>query len=91
MNNEGRIEKIFRFLEVFYEVISIFCGSKYPTGNLYFHYVSMVELTSKNKTESQDKFMEEMACKIYEKFEKYWFDYNLILAVAAVLDPHYKM
>ncbi|KAL4568366.1 hypothetical protein LXL04_023976 [Taraxacum kok-saghyz] len=46
-NNDewSKLERIFRFLEVIYEVTCIFSGSKYSTANLYFPSVSMVERT----------------------------------------------
>ncbi|KAL4563192.1 hypothetical protein LXL04_027228 [Taraxacum kok-saghyz] len=47
--------------------------------------------TLREEMESSDKFMKSMACKMYEKFSKYWFEYSPILAKAAVLDPRYKM
>ncbi|CAH1445030.1 unnamed protein product [Lactuca virosa] len=87
----GKLEKIFRFLEVFYEVTCIFSGNKYSTSNLYFPFVSMVEKILKEEMVSSDKFMKEMASKMYEKFSKYWSEYSVILAMAAVLDPCYKI
>ena len=51
----------------------------------------MVEGTLKEEMKSSDGFIRQMACHMNEKFSKYWSDYSLILALAAVLDPHYKM
>ncbi|KAM7496681.1 hypothetical protein LguiA_021095 [Lonicera macranthoides] len=70
----GKIEKIFRFLEVFFEATCIFSGNKYPTTNLYFPSISMVERTLKEEMKSSDGFMRQMACQMYEKFSKYWSD-----------------
>ncbi|KAL7585178.1 zinc finger BED domain-containing protein RICESLEEPER 2-like [Lactuca sativa] len=50
-----------------------------------------VERTLKEEIESSDTFMKIMACKMYEKFSKYWSEYSPILAMAAVLDQRYKM
>ena len=41
--------------------------------------------------ESTDGFMKKMACKMYEKFGKYWSDFSIIMAVAVVLDPRFKL
>uniref|UniRef100_A0A803MQ10 hAT-like transposase RNase-H fold domain-containing protein n=1 Tax=Chenopodium quinoa TaxID=63459 RepID=A0A803MQ10_CHEQI len=32
-----------------------------------------------------------MACKMYEKFGKYWSEFSAFMAVAVVLDPRYKL
>ncbi|KAF7802505.1 zinc finger BED domain-containing protein RICESLEEPER 2-like [Senna tora] len=35
--------------------------------------------------------IQDMATRMKEKFDKYWSDYNVILAIAAVLDPRMKL
>jgi hypothetical protein len=32
-----------------------------------------------------------MAARMSDKFDKYWGDMNMLMALAAVLDPIYKM
>ncbi|OMP11587.1 hypothetical protein COLO4_03751 [Corchorus olitorius] len=32
-----------------------------------------------------------MAVRMFTKFEKYWKDFSIILAIACVLDPRYKL
>ncbi|KAL3538420.1 hypothetical protein ACH5RR_001786 [Cinchona calisaya] len=44
----------------------------------------------KVEMKNQDSFLCEMATQIYGKFEKYWFEFSLILALAVVFDPRYK-
>ncbi|CAO2830202.1 unnamed protein product [Amaranthus hypochondriacus] len=87
----AKIEKNFKFLKVFYEATLAFSGTKYPTANLYFPNVLRVRLLLKSEMESTDGFMKKMACKMYEKFGKYWSDFSIIMAVAVVLDPRFKM
>ena len=86
-----KIEKINKFLEIFYDVTRIFSGNKYPTANLYFPSIFMVQLTLKEKMESSDNFMRRMATQMYAKFTKYWSEFSLILTIALVLDPCFKM
>lgn len=40
-----RAEEIRKFLEIFYNVTCIFPGTKYPTANLFFPQVFMVQQT----------------------------------------------
>uniref|UniRef100_A0A803MTI1 BED-type domain-containing protein n=1 Tax=Chenopodium quinoa TaxID=63459 RepID=A0A803MTI1_CHEQI len=87
----GRIEKICKFLKVFHDVTLAFSGTKYPTSNLYFHRVLQVRLLLQNEMKSSDLFMQKMACKMYEKFGKYWSEFSTFMAVAVVLDPRYKL
>ncbi|XP_021735189.1 zinc finger BED domain-containing protein RICESLEEPER 2-like [Chenopodium quinoa] len=87
----GRIEKICKFLKVFHDVTLAFSGTKYPTSNLYFHRVLQVRLLLQNEMKSSDLFMQKMACKMYEKFGKYWSEFSTFMVVAVVLDPRYKL
>ncbi|KAJ1703531.1 hypothetical protein LUZ63_003310 [Rhynchospora breviuscula] len=38
-----------------------------------------------------DGFTREMSLAMYEKFEKYWGEVNVLMAVASILDPRLKM
>ncbi|XP_071940029.1 zinc finger BED domain-containing protein RICESLEEPER 2-like [Coffea arabica] len=39
---------------------------------------------------SSDDFMRRIASQIFVKFNKYWSEFNLLLAIAVVFDPRYK-
>jgi len=85
-----KIEKIYGFLKVFYEVTCAFSGSKYPTSNLYFPNVARIRLMLKEELEDSDAFMRNMTSKMFTKFEKYWADFSTIMDIAGILDPRYK-
>ncbi|KAL4587067.1 hypothetical protein LXL04_011717 [Taraxacum kok-saghyz] len=40
---------------------------------------------------SPDEYMKKIACQMWNKFNKYWADFNLLLAIAVVFDPRYKL
>ncbi|XP_021727146.1 zinc finger BED domain-containing protein RICESLEEPER 2-like [Chenopodium quinoa] len=87
----GRVEKICKFLKVFHDVTLAFSGTKYPTSNLYFHRVLQDRLLLQNEMKSSNLFIQRMACKMYEKFGKYWSEFSTFMVVAVVLDPRYKL
>ncbi|KAH9768374.1 putative AC transposase [Citrus sinensis] len=87
----GKIEKIGKFLSMFYEITCSFSGSKYPTSNLYFPKVFAAKVALDQLLCSEDVYIKTMAQKMIEKFEKYWSDFCTILAIAVILDPRYKM
>ena len=70
--------KVFvKFLKLFYEVTLRFSGFLYVTSNVFFHELFAM-----------------MARDMHEKFDKYWGDIeklNLMMFVAIVLDPRYKL
>ncbi|XP_062025967.1 zinc finger BED domain-containing protein RICESLEEPER 2-like [Rosa rugosa] len=86
-----KIEKISKFLGYFYEVTLLISGTKYPTSNLFFPKVFVIQHNIQQAMRHQDGFMRQMRLEMNMKFEKYWSDYSLILGIAIVMDPLYKM
>ena len=86
-----RVEKIAKFLKPFYDITTLFSGSRYPMANLYFHGVWKIELLIKEKIESEDKVIQSMASRMKVKFDKYWECYSMVLSFAIILDHRYKL
>jgi hypothetical protein len=94
----GSLSTIFNFstllfLELFNitTVLNLNVGSEYPTANLYLSEVWKVKQILDKADEDDDLFMREMARPMKMKFDKYWGECNLLMAIASVLDPRCKL
>lgn len=91
LNEEwDKVEKVCQLLEVFNLATHVISGSEYPTANLYLAEVWRVKKVIDNAAEDRDRFMREMAAPMKIKFDKYWGECNLLMAIASVLDPRCK-
>jgi hypothetical protein len=86
-----KVEKVCEVLEVFSIATNIISGSDYPTSNLFLNEVYRVKVLLDTKSVSDDPFIRAMVSKMKVKFDKYWGDCNLLMAIAAILDPRCKM
>ncbi|CAN1317252.1 Zinc finger BED domain-containing protein RICESLEEPER 2 [Linum perenne] len=78
-------------LENFAQMTELFSGSNYPTANLFFPKVCDLRLAIMEWCADSNPIISQMAEKMWLKFTKYWDDIHLVLAVAVVLDPRYKL
>ena len=85
-----RGEQICEFLMPFYEITNLISGTSYPTANLYFAQVWKIELLLLNHLNGDDGVLKDMAFNMKKKFDKYWAEYNVLLAMAVILDPRVK-
>ncbi|PSS05926.1 Zinc finger BED domain-containing protein [Actinidia chinensis var. chinensis] len=79
------------YMKLFVEVMNVFSGNKYPTANIYFPEICDVHVQLTEWCKSPDDFVGSLALKMKSKFDKYWNKCNLALAIAAILDPRFKM
>ncbi|CAL2239599.1 unnamed protein product [Prunus armeniaca] len=91
-----------KFLRVFYEVTLKVSASLHPTVNKAFHSILAIEkeidklfVSPEMATGSEaEKVLVDMASKMREKYNKYFVkfeDMNVMLVVAIVLDPRFKL
>ncbi|CAA7020907.1 unnamed protein product [Microthlaspi erraticum] len=86
----GRASKICDILRPFYKITTLMSGTSYSTSNLYFGHVWKIERLLRQNSNNDDNLIQEMASKMQIKFDKYWDQYSIILAMGAVLDPRMK-
>jgi hypothetical protein len=86
-----KVENVNQVLAVFNDVTNIVSGSDYPTSNLFLPEVWRMKEIVDIKAGDRNEYMKLMAARMSDKFDKYWGETNMLMALAAVLDPRYKM
>ncbi|KAK9064505.1 hypothetical protein SSX86_015887 [Deinandra increscens subsp. villosa] len=86
-----RAEKVCHLLEVFLDATNLFSGTTYPTSNLFLVEIFKVKKEITNAFISDDPFLQTMSLPMYEKFEKYWGEIGILMSIASILDPRFKM
>nr|KAJ0189199.1 hypothetical protein LSAT_V11C800406150 [Lactuca sativa] len=83
-----------KFLKIFYEATLKFSASLFVTANSYFHEICIVLGRILKLCASDQSILKDVTSKLKTKFDKYWGcveKQNVILYVAVILDPRYKM
>lgn len=86
-----RASIISSYLKLFMEVTNVFTRNKSLTANLYFPEVCDVYLQLNEWCKNPDEYINSLASRMKSRFEEYWERCSLGLAVAAMLDPRFKM
>ncbi|XVF74765.1 hypothetical protein PTKIN_Ptkin13bG0137900 [Pterospermum kingtungense] len=91
MDDWKQVETLCSYLNLFFDAISILTAPMYPTANAFYHEVSKVQLELTHAVMSTDPFISNLTKPLKEKFDRYWSDCFLVLAIAVVMDPRFKM
>ncbi|KAG2667014.1 hypothetical protein I3760_15G092600 [Carya illinoinensis] len=76
---DGQVENVCQLLAIFNEVTNIVYG-----------IWRMKDILGK-KSRDENEYMKSMVRKMSAKFDKYWGECNLLMSIAAVLDPRFKI
>ncbi|CAM0913757.1 unnamed protein product [Alopecurus aequalis] len=86
-----RVETACSYLRLLYDSAHSIMVASNPTSNIFFHEAWKLHLELANASGHQDPVFSSIARDMHERFDKYWKDCNLVLAVAVVMDPRLKM
>lgn len=84
-------ETVCEKLKMFYELTTLFSGTKYVTANLFFPKVCEIKLKINAWGHDEDETIRKMSAAMIQKYDKYWVDIHGLMAVAVILDPRLKM
>ncbi|CAA3016985.1 zinc finger BED domain-containing RICESLEEPER 1-like [Olea europaea subsp. europaea] len=79
------------YMKLLVEYTNVFSGARFPTSNIYFPEICDMHIRLIEWCKNPDDFLCSMALKMKNKFDTYWSKCSLVLAVAAILDPRFKM
>ncbi|XP_047092284.1 zinc finger BED domain-containing protein RICESLEEPER 2-like [Lolium rigidum] len=86
-----RVEAACNYLKFLYDSAHSIMAAANPTSNLFFHEAWKLQLELSNAITHEDQVFSSIAKEMHERFDKYWKDCNLVLAIAVVMDPRFKM
>ncbi|KAJ6813704.1 zinc finger BED domain-containing protein RICESLEEPER 2 [Iris pallida] len=86
-----KVEIVCTYLKYLYDSANVVMATADPTANIFFQEAWKIQLELTNGISSEDEIVSSTAKEMHEKFDKYWRDCSLVLAVAVVMDPRFKM
>lgn len=86
-----RASSIAGYLKLLVEVTTSLSSNKCATANIYFPEICDIHIQLLEWCKSSDDFLKSLALTLKDTFDKYWSKCSLALAVAAILDPRFKM
>ncbi|CAN6281523.1 unnamed protein product [Urochloa humidicola] len=86
-----KVDATCNYLKLLYDSAHSIMAAANPTANIFFHEAWKIQLELANGTGHEDPIFSCIAKDMHERFDKYWKDCSLVLAVAVVMDPRFKM
>ncbi|KAL7239671.1 hypothetical protein ACSBR2_005542 [Camellia fascicularis] len=86
-----QVETLCTYLKLIFDTTTILTTPVIQTTNTFFHEAWKLQLELARAVVSEDPVIEILTKPMQEKFDKYWKDCCLVLAIAVVMDPRFKM
>ncbi|XP_052199126.1 zinc finger BED domain-containing protein DAYSLEEPER isoform X2 [Diospyros lotus] len=86
-----QVETLCTFLKLLFDAASTLTAPTIPTTNRFFHEAWKLQLELARAVQGEDPFISNITKPMQEKFDKYWKDCCLVLAIAVIMDPRFKM
>ncbi|XP_027330428.1 zinc finger BED domain-containing protein DAYSLEEPER-like isoform X3 [Abrus precatorius] len=85
------VETLCTYLKPIFDAVNILTTTTHPTAITFFHEVWKLQLDLARAVVNEDPFISNLTKPMQEKVDKYWKDCSLVLAIAVVMDPRFKM
>nr|GMD07935.1 zinc finger BED domain-containing protein RICESLEEPER 2-like [Ipomoea batatas] len=86
-----KVTKVCSILEAFWTATHIISGCEYPTSNLFLQEVQKIKSALDSHVSDEDSSIVDLVGRMKKKFDKYWGECNLLMAIGAIFDPTKKM
>ena len=85
------VETLCTYLKPLFDAANILTTATHPTIITFFHEVWKLQLDLSRAVVNEDPFISNLTKPMQHKIDKYWKDCSLVLAIAVVMDPRFKM
>ncbi|OWM71771.1 zinc finger BED domain-containing protein DAYSLEEPER [Punica granatum] len=86
-----QVETLCTYLKPLYDAGSALTSPANASAITMFHEVWKIQSDLSRAVTSEDPFIAALTKLMLEKIDKYWKDCSLVLAIAVVMDPRFKM
>ncbi|GKA78000.1 zinc finger BED domain-containing protein DAYSLEEPER-like protein, partial [Tanacetum coccineum] len=85
------VDNLCTYLKLIFDTANLLTSSSVPTTNNFFHEAWKLQLELTCASTSEDKIVTTITKPMIVGFDKYWKSSCLVLAIAVVMDPRFKM
>ncbi|XP_059631996.1 zinc finger BED domain-containing protein RICESLEEPER 1-like [Cornus florida] len=86
-----KVESVCKLVESTHNVAKMMFETKDPTANIYLHNLQELRTILTQDSISSDSFSSKVAKKMLDRLDEYINDMFLVLAIASVMDPCFKL